>query len=416
MAPLPASDAAGPIVEVDPRGPVPAIDAGSAGCVVLTAPLEQVADPLPVLRAARGWLAPGGVLVCTVGNFTDQRGLVQLLRSDPQLAARSASAARASPGSTGYATAYKVLLEAGWSPELVEVEADEPDAGAARGGRPAPRAPARPPDARRPPPRRPALRVRPPDRWRTVEDTRAPTWRADHLRGLRERRRPAPPQPARLAVPRRGVAARAAPLPGHGQRGGGAQQRHPRGVSHDLVVLVQQDVYLPSWWPARLRRQWAAAAPVDEPPAIGGPVGRALPRRRADPRRALRSTGTRSSARTMRCPPRSTASTRCSWSCRRRATCASTPPSVGTSTARTSRCRPTPQGGGWSRSTSRATTTRCCRPSAAATTTPSRCWPRSGRASCRSSRTPPRSTRTPGRCAPSPSSRRCARRRTPPTS
>lgn len=35
--------------------------------------------------------------------------------------------------------------------------------------------------------------------------------------------------------------------------------RGMREASNDLVVLVHQDVYLPSWWPAQLASQWALA-------------------------------------------------------------------------------------------------------------------------------------------------------------
>jgi hypothetical protein len=43
-------------------------------------------------------------------------------------------------------------------------------------------------------------------------------------------------------------------------------------ADHDLVVFIQQDIYIPSWWPARLHRQWDAAShPIA--PALAGPFG-----------------------------------------------------------------------------------------------------------------------------------------------
>ncbi|HJR27064.1 MAG TPA: hypothetical protein VJ804_16415 [Acidimicrobiales bacterium] len=262
-----ADAAAGPTLEVDPRGAAPAVDPGTLGCVVLTAPLEEVGDPLPVLRTIRGWLAPGGTLVCAVGNFTDQRSLVQLLRSDPQAAPLGV----VPPGLAhvhGYATAYKLLLEAGWSPEIVEVVADEVDEALLEAAGPLLE----------------HLRVHP-DRAVRHLSARRYVFAARPIDDLVE---------GDAGAPLTFVACvnddaqlhhnlLASPCLGEGSPHevllyrdmGSAAEGLNRGIreaSHDLVVLVQQDVYLPSWWPSRLHRQWAAASPVDEP-AVGGPVG-----------------------------------------------------------------------------------------------------------------------------------------------
>jgi hypothetical protein len=264
-----ASDAAaaGPVLEVDPRGPAPAVDAGSVGCVVLTAPLEDVADPVTVLRTIRPWLVPGGRLVCAVGNATDQRALVQLLRSDPQCAPLGVVRPEQLHGH-GYATAYKLLLEGGWSPEIVDVVADEPDVALLEAAAPLLE----------------HLRVHP-DRAARHLAARQYVLAARPIADLVEDGDAAPltfvacvNDDAQLhhnllASP---CLAEGSPheLLLYRDMGSAAEglNRGIREATHDLVVLVQQDVYLPAWWPARLRRQWDAASPVEEP-AVGGPVG-----------------------------------------------------------------------------------------------------------------------------------------------
>jgi hypothetical protein len=254
------------LLEVD--GAMPAAAPGSLDVVVLTAPLDTLPDPLAVLRSIRAALRPDGSVVCGVRNLTDQAALVQLLRGDPQEAPRGVVQPDAH-AVHGFATALKLLLEAGYSPEIVD----------------APGPPVDPEllDAAKP----------------LLEHLRVNLERAARHLGaeryvlvgrpiadLDEGPYDGPPLTFAACINddlqlHHNLLASPCFADGHPHevllyRGmSSAAEGLNRGIqeaSHDIVVLVQQDIYLPSWWPARLVQQWSAAR-ADGDPALGGPVG-----------------------------------------------------------------------------------------------------------------------------------------------
>lgn len=246
------------------------LSGGGFDCIVITTALEWLDEPLTVLRASRRALRATGTLVCGVGNFTDRDLLVQLVRSDPQSGPRGVIA----PGPQhvhGYATAMKTMLEAGLSADIVFVkgrdvedafmDAAEPllthlgvdRARAARhlgadfyvmSGRP----------------------IQDVDLDEAAGDTVALTFAVcvnDDLQ-LHHNLLASPPLVAgspHEVLQYRGMSSAAQGL-----------NQGINAAGHELVVLIQQDIYIPSWWPARLLRQWRLASERGIP-AIGGPVG-----------------------------------------------------------------------------------------------------------------------------------------------
>lgn len=237
----------------------------------LTRPLSSYADPLAELRAARSELPPGGRLVCSTTNAASSEGLVQLLRSDP---------AQAGPYTTssaqqfhGYATAIKLMLEAGFSPDIVDTVSGQAHDELLSAAVP------------------------------LLEHLRVDTVRARrHLgaQGYLLLGEVVTDVDEDLAIP---VAEQrpvtfvacvndelqlennllASPVFGAGsphqlltyREMTSAAEGLNRGLhaaDHDLVVFIQQDIYIPSWWPARLHRQWAIASHPTAP-SLAGPFG-----------------------------------------------------------------------------------------------------------------------------------------------
>jgi hypothetical protein len=254
------------VVEVD--GAPSEEAAASQAAIVLTTPLDAIGDPLTVLRAIRGALRPDGVVVCGARNGTSQAALVQLLRSDPQRAALGVVAPDAL-GQHGYATALKLLLEAGFSPEIVD----------------APDTPVDPALLDAAKPLLEHLRVHP-DRAARHLGTDRYVLLGHPIADLDEGPYTGPPLTFVACVNddlqlHHNLLASPCLAEGHPHevllyRGmSSAAEGLNRGIreaSHELVVLVQQDIYLPSWWPAGLALQWSAAAPGGTV-SVGGPVG-----------------------------------------------------------------------------------------------------------------------------------------------
>ncbi len=247
---------------------LPDLASGSVDRVVLTSPLDGIEDPLVVLRTMRRWLRPTGTLVCAVTNSARPETLVQLLRGDPR------GPLDGGPHSNpqhlyGYATAFKVLLEAGYSPDIASLVGAEPEADLLDSARPL----------------LDHLRVAP-ERAAKHLAVQAYVYVARPITGVDEGPEDVPPLSFVACVNddrqlRHNLAA--SPVFGPGSphelllyRGmDSAAQGLNRGMAearHDLVVLVQQDIYVPSWWPSRLAQQWRAASAAGTP-AIAGPFG-----------------------------------------------------------------------------------------------------------------------------------------------
>lgn len=241
------------------------------GATALARPLDAYEDPLAELRRVRASLPDGGRLVVAMANGASASSLVLHLRSDPA----QASYVEPRPAHVhGYATGFKLLLEAGFSPDVAEtlttevdpalVEAatpllehlrvdvaratnhlgaegylyvadvltDVPDAGAAE-----------------------------------VRDQRPLTFVAcvnDDLQ-LAHNLLASPvfgPDSPHQLLTYRGMTSAAEGL-----------NRGLHEAEHDLVVMIQQDIYVPSWWPERLVRQWELASAGGTPPSLAGPFG-----------------------------------------------------------------------------------------------------------------------------------------------
>ena len=245
--------------------------AGELGATALPRPLSLYDDPLAELRGLRASLPAGARVVCGTLNATSRDALVQLLRNDP---AQPGSYAGSAPQHLhGYATAYKLLLEAGFSADIVETVSNPVDPALLEAAAPLMQ----------------HLRV---DTERAARHLGAEAYVlvADVVDEV----------DADLAVPvgeQRPVTfvacvnddlqlannLLASPVLGPGSphqlltyRGmTSAAEGLNRGLhaaEHDLVVFIQQDIFIPSWWPARLHRQWELAS-AETPPSLAGPFG-----------------------------------------------------------------------------------------------------------------------------------------------
>jgi hypothetical protein len=253
---------------------LPSIGPGTVDCVVARHLVERLTDPLAVLRAARAWLAPNGTLACAVPNAGHHSVLVQLRRGALHVVPGGVLDAGTSRLYT-YAPLLKLLLEAGFAPTIagtVDDDAETADDGTASRDE--------------------------------LVDAAAPL--LDHLgisarqssRHLHAREYVVTGTP--LAVPdgpgrpvtfvactndaaqlHSNLLASPCLAPGHPHEVllyegmGSAAEGLNRGIreaSNDLVVLLHQDVYLPSWWPAQLDAQWQLAE-QDGPVALAGAFG-----------------------------------------------------------------------------------------------------------------------------------------------
>lgn len=209
--------------------------------------------------------------MCGTLNAASHEPLVQLLRSDP---AQSGSFTASSPQHLhGYATAYKLLLEAGFSPDIEETLSTSVPAGLLESAAPL-------------------------MHYLRVDPERA----ARHLaaEGYVFSATPVVDVRTDLAVPvgeQRPVTfvacvndelqlqnnLLASPVFDAGsphqlltyREMTSAAEGLNRGLheaAHDLVVFIQQDIYIPSWWPSRLWRQWELAS-ADTAPSLAGPFG-----------------------------------------------------------------------------------------------------------------------------------------------
>lgn len=263
------SDAPGPLAER--LATAATALATRLGATALPRPLESYDDPLAELRRARASLPEGGRLVVAMANGATADSVVLHLRSDPA----QASYAQPGPGQVlGYATGFKLLLEAGFSPDIVETLAGEVDPALLDAATPLLQ----------------HLRV---DVARAAHHLGAEGYLfiADPVADLPEtgaegvrHQRPVtfvacvnddlqlahnllaspvfgPDSPHQLLT-YRGMTSAAEGL-----------NRGLHEAEHDLVVMIQQDIYVPSWWPERLARQWDLASAGGQPPSLAGPFG-----------------------------------------------------------------------------------------------------------------------------------------------
>ncbi|CUR60920.1 putative glycosyltransferase-like protein [metagenome] len=245
--------------------------AGELGATALPRPLSAYDDPLAELRGLRASLPPGGRVVCGTLNAATSDALVQLLRSDP--AQPGSYEASAPQHLHGYATAYKLLLEAGFSADIVETVSAPVDPGLLEAA--APLMQHLGVDTER------AARHLGAAAYVLVADVVADV-AADLAVPVAEQR------PVTfvacvnddlqlannlLASPVLGAGSPHQLLTYRGMTS--AAEGLNRGLhdaEHDLVVFIQQDIFIPSWWPARLQRQWELAS-ADTPPSLAGPFG-----------------------------------------------------------------------------------------------------------------------------------------------
>ncbi len=245
--------------------------AAARGATALPRPLSAYDDPLAELRGARASLPDGDLLVCGTVNAASLDALVQLLRSDP---AQAGPYTHAAPQHAhGYATAYKLLLEAGFSADIVETlpvpgSPELLDAATSLMAH---------------------LRVDPERAARhlaaegyVLVATPVADVEADLTVPVRDQR---PITFVACVNDERQLVNNLLASPALGEdsphqlltyRGmTSAAEGLNRGLHearHDLVVFIQQDIYVPSWWPTRLWRQWELAS-ADSPPSLAGPFG-----------------------------------------------------------------------------------------------------------------------------------------------
>lgn len=253
--------------ELDLDRDVPALDPGTVDCIVYADVLPRIIDPLAALERHRALLSPTGTVVCSIPNLQHQSVVSGILRGvfpyvagtllDPSYLRFFTSA-----------SSMQLLLDGGYAPDTVariEVPGSQPvaDAGAPLfellgvGASDAER------DLRtsRLIVRGTALPDVDPDEEVPVTFVACVNDDAQLEANLRRSPCLGDPSPHELLV-FRGCASAA-----EGLNAGIEQARN------EFVVLVHQDVYIPSRWPARMVAQWRLAERAGGPIGIGGVFG-----------------------------------------------------------------------------------------------------------------------------------------------
>ncbi len=267
-----ASDGLEGCFELDLDAELPPLDGGSVDCIVYADVLSRLTDPVAVLDRHRQLLSASGTISCSVPNLQHHDVVSGILRGVPPYYAPSPSPSTAP--STGparrwlftSASTMQLLLDAGFAPDTAgRVE----DAGAGPmvhagaplfellgvGGRDAER------DLKtatlivsgRPLPRADTSEV-PITFVACVNDDA-------QLEANLQR------SPCMGAGPHELLVFRGCATAAEGLNAGIERARH------ELVVLVHQDVYLPSGWPARLASQWQLAERQGGVIGVGGVFG-----------------------------------------------------------------------------------------------------------------------------------------------
>jgi SAM-dependent methyltransferase len=246
----------------------PDIEPGSVDCVIFGDVLEHLYDPEAVLRAARTLLAPeGSVLVC-VPNITHFSIVKALLRADPMY--QPAGLLDATHiRFFSHATFIKMLLDVGLLPDLV----DTVNSGGTEHMIPAATALLE------------YFRV-PPSRALKSLDAYQYIFAATKLPDVEIA---APVEPISFAVLVNdedqlnsnllrspclweGTAHQLMQFPNQASAADGLNAALA-AAEHDVVVLVQQDMYLPHGWDRRFRAQYAEAQRAFGPLGVGGLFG-----------------------------------------------------------------------------------------------------------------------------------------------
>jgi SAM-dependent methyltransferase len=97
----------------------PPLGPGSVDCVLFGDVLEHLVSPEEVLRRAKSWLAPGGVVLASVPNIQHHSVISDLLRSDFQYTEAGLLDTTHLRFFT-YSTLIKLFLDAGFEPEIVD--------------------------------------------------------------------------------------------------------------------------------------------------------------------------------------------------------------------------------------------------------------------------------------------------------
>jgi SAM-dependent methyltransferase len=107
------------VFPIDAEREDPPLEAGSLDVLLYGDELGHLADPLAVLRRQRRLLRPGGIALCSVPNVQHHTFAAALLRGDfpHESAALSVAAHRRL---FTWSTFFKLLLDAGFEPEIVD--------------------------------------------------------------------------------------------------------------------------------------------------------------------------------------------------------------------------------------------------------------------------------------------------------
>jgi len=108
------------VLELDLDRALPPIAPGSVDWVLFGDVIEHLRDPLPLLQASRSWLSPGGSIACSIPNAAHHSVLLQLLRGDFQYQPAGILDQTHVRFYT-YATILKLLLEAGFAPDIADI-------------------------------------------------------------------------------------------------------------------------------------------------------------------------------------------------------------------------------------------------------------------------------------------------------
>ncbi len=255
---------------IDVEHEAPPLPPASLDCILYGDVLEHLHDPGAVLERDRALLGPNGVVVCSIPNLQHHSVVTQLLRGDFQYQDRGLLDETHLRFFT-FATAIKLLLDAGYAPDIVdriEIPGADPlvDAAAPLLG---------------------LLRVDPgrtrrymntqqmivlgrptylsePDLLTTADPTLTFVANVNDESQLENNllRSPVIRNGNHEVLLFRGRTSAAEGL------NAGIAEAH-----NDLVVMVHQDVYLPKGWDARLISQWHTANSAGNPIGVAGIFG-----------------------------------------------------------------------------------------------------------------------------------------------